>query len=115
MEKILSKVKSLQGVLGVYLVDAEGTLLYANSSLDNSPIELSYLLASLKGYLSQMLEVTKMGKFVDTFIDGTVGRIIFSSLKNGDILVVFASNVSNLGLIKYEMANAIEQLGKLSQ
>lgn len=114
MEKILSKVKNLPGVLGVYLIDGEGNLLYVNSSLDNSPIDLAYLLASLTGYLSQILEGTKMGKFVDSFINGTTGRIIFSSLKNGNTLVVFASNVSNLGLVKYEMSNAMEQLEKLS-
>ncbi|BAL81088.1 roadblock/LC7 domain-containing protein [Caldisericum exile] len=110
MEKILSKLKGLPGVLGVYLVDSDGNLLYVNSSLDNPPIELSYALSSLRGYLNDLLDSTKMGKFVDSFIDGSVGRIIFNSLKNGDLLVVFASNVSNLGMIKFEMSNAIQQI-----
>lgn len=113
MEKILSKIKNLPGVLGVYLIDNDGNLLYVNSSLDNPPIELAYTLASLKGYLSDLLESTKMGKFIDSFIDGNVGRIIFSSLKNGDLLVIFASNVSNLGMIKFEMSNAIQQIENL--
>ncbi|MGB9832337.1 MAG: roadblock/LC7 domain-containing protein [Caldisericum exile] len=110
MEKILSKLKNLSGVLGVYLLDVEGNLLYVNSSLDNPPIELSYTLASLKGYLNDLLDSTKMGKFADCFINGSVGRIIFNSLKNGDLLVIFASNVSNLGMIKFEMSNAIQQI-----
>ena len=81
MEEILAKIKNLPGVLGVYLIDPEGDLLYVNSNLDNSPMDLSLLFASLKGYFSQVLELTKLGKFVDTFIDGSVGRILFSNLK----------------------------------
>jgi predicted regulator of Ras-like GTPase activity (Roadblock/LC7/MglB family) len=113
MEKILSKLKNLPGVLGVYLIDSEGNLLFVNSSLDNPPIELAYTLASLKGYLNDLLDSTKMGKFVDSFVDGSVGRIIFTGLKSGELLVVFASNVSNLGMIKFEMSNAIQQIENL--
>ncbi|MBP8612431.1 MAG: roadblock/LC7 domain-containing protein [Candidatus Atribacteria bacterium] len=110
MEEILAKIKNLPGVLGVYLIDPEGDLLYVNSNLDNSPMDLSLLFASLKGYFSQVLELTKLGKFVDTFIDGSVGRILFSNLKNDNILVVVASNISNFGLIKFEISNAIGAL-----
>jgi len=113
MEKILSKIKGLPGVLGVYLVDKDGNLLYVNSNLDNPPIELSYLLNSVKGYLGELLELTKLGKFCENIINGTTGRIIFSNLKNGDLLVVFASNVSNLGVVKFEISNAIDALDKL--
>ncbi len=113
MEKVLSKVKDLPGVLGVYLIDAEGNLLYVNSNLDNPPIELSYLLSSLKGYLSELLSLSKFGKFNESIISGSTGRIIFSALKNGSFLVVFAENVSNLGLVKFEIANAIDAISKL--
>jgi len=53
MEEILAKIKNLPGVLGVYLIDPEGDLLYVNSNLDNSPMDLSLLFASLKDTLAK--------------------------------------------------------------
>ncbi len=112
IEDILTKLKSTQGVLGVYLLDAEGSLLFVSSSLDNPPIELAGLFASLSGYLLQITEGTKSGSFVDAIINGTYGRIIVSILKNNNILVVFVSNSTSLGTIRLAISNTIDTLNK---
>jgi predicted regulator of Ras-like GTPase activity (Roadblock/LC7/MglB family) len=113
MENILAKLKDAQGVLGVYLVTADGNLLYGSSSLDSSPIALSGLVAALKGYIASMLEEVKMGNFSDLIIDGTLGRIVVSQLKNGDTLAVFLTNSGNLGLVKFSISNSVDALNKL--
>jgi predicted regulator of Ras-like GTPase activity (Roadblock/LC7/MglB family) len=112
MDKILTKIKDMPGVLGVYLATEDGKLLFSSSSLDNSPIILAGLTASLKGFISNLLESTKMGKFIDIIINGSTGRAIISTLKNNDILLVFMTGASNLGAIKYEISNIIESLNQ---
>jgi len=114
MEKILTKLKETAGVLGVYLTDEEGSLLFVSSSLDNSPLPLAGLFASLKGYFSELSEQTKVGKFIDAIINSSAGRIIISSIAEGKILVVFTSNISSLGTIRLSIANTIEALKKES-
>ena len=112
IDKILTKIKDAPGVLGVYLATDSGKLIFSSSSLDNSPLVLAGLTASLKGYISNLLENTKMGKFTDTIINGSIGKVIISTLKNGDILIIFITGSSNLGTIKYEISNIIESLNK---
>jgi predicted regulator of Ras-like GTPase activity (Roadblock/LC7/MglB family) len=113
MENILAKLKEAQGVLGVYLVGKGGNLLYGSSSLDSSPIALSGLVASLKGYITSMLEEVKLGNFSDMIVDGSAGRFVISQLKNGDLLAVFLTNSGNLGLVKFAISNSIDALNKL--
>ncbi|MCX6088198.1 MAG: roadblock/LC7 domain-containing protein [Caldiserica bacterium] len=112
MDKILTKIKDMPGVLGVYLTTEDGKLLFSSSSIDNSPLVLAGLTASLKGYISDLLESTKMGKFTDSIINGNIGRVIIATLKNNDILLVFMTGSSNLGVIKYEISNIIESLNQ---
>jgi predicted regulator of Ras-like GTPase activity (Roadblock/LC7/MglB family) len=112
IDNILTKIKDKPGVLGVFLTTESGKLIFSSSSLDNSPLILAGMAASLKGYVSDLLENTKMGNFIDLILEGTVGRVIISSLKNGDILLVFIASSSNLGTIKYEIANVLETLNK---
>ncbi|MGB9695145.1 MAG: roadblock/LC7 domain-containing protein [Caldisericaceae bacterium] len=113
MENILAKLKEEKGVLGVYLVGNDGNLLYGSSSLDSSPIALAGLVAALKGYVGSMLSEVKMGDFYDMIIDGTIGRVVISQLKNGDLLAVFLTNSGNLGLVKFAISNSIDELNKL--
>jgi predicted regulator of Ras-like GTPase activity (Roadblock/LC7/MglB family) len=112
IDKILTNIKDFPEVLGVYLATDSGKLIFGSSSLDNSPLILAGLIASLKGYISNLLENTKMGEFTDTIINGSIGKIIISTLKNGNILVVFVTGSSNLGTIKYKISNIIELLNK---
>ncbi len=113
MENILTKLKETQGVLGVYLVGVDGNLIFGSSSLDASPIALAGIVASFKGYISEMLSTVKMGEFSDVIVDGSIGRIVLSALKNGDILSVYLTNSGNLGLVKFAISNSIEDLNKL--
>lgn len=110
IEETLTKLKNNKGVLGVYLVDTEGNLLFVSSSLDNPPLELSGLFAALSGYFKEITEDTKIGNFSDAIINGSFGRILVSSLKNNNILVVFVSNSSSLGTIRLEISNTIDLL-----
>ena len=114
MEKILTKLKKTQGILAIILTNREGNLLYGSSNLDVSPIVLAGLIASLQGFLSEILQGVKMGNFKDTIINGDTGRIIISSLNNGNILVIFTTATGNLGLIKFALSNAMEALNKLN-
>lgn len=113
METILAKLKETQGVLGVYLVGNSGNLLYGSSSLDSSPIALSGLISSLKGYIASILEEVKLGNFSDMIVDGSTGRFVVSQLKNADLLAVFLTNSGNLGLVKFAISNSIDALNKL--
>ena len=114
MEKILTKLKNTQGILAIILTNKEGNLLYSSSSLDASPVVLAGLTASLQGFLSEILQGVKMGDFKDTIINGDTGRIIISTLNNGNILVLFTTATGNLGLIKFALSNAMEALNKLN-
>lgn len=115
IEEILAKLKNAQGVLGVYLLDPDGSLLFVSSSLDNSPLELSGLFASLSGYLKEITENTKLGNFTDAIINSNFGRIIITKLRNSNILVVFVSTTSSLGTIRLTISNTINQLEKLEK
>ncbi len=114
MEKLLTKLKNTQGILAIVLTDKKGNLLYSSSSLDASPVVLAGLIASLQGFLTEILQGVKMGDFKDTIINGGNGRIIISSLNNGNILVLFATATGNLGLIKFALSNAMEALNKVN-
>lgn len=115
IEEILTKLKSTQGVLGVYLLDPDGSLLFVSSSLDNGPLELSGLFASLSGHLKEITENTKLGNFTDAIINSDYGRIIITRLKNGNILVVFVSATSSLGTVRLTISNTVNQLEKIEK
>jgi len=112
MEELLTKLKNTQGILAVILTDKNGSLLYSSSSLDASPVVLSGLIASLKGFLDEILQGIKMGDFKDTIINGDNGRIIISLLNNGNILAIFTTGAGNLGLVKFALSNTMEALNK---
>ncbi len=113
MNEILEKLKNTSGVLSVVLTDKNGTLLYSSSSLDASPMVIAGIASALSGYLNELLEKTSMGKFTDTIINGTTGRVIISKLKNENILVVFMTASGNLGLVKFALSNTIENLNNI--
>ena len=115
MNEILEKLKNMSGVLSVILTDENGTLLYSSSSLDASPVVISGLSSALSGYLNELLQSTSMGKFTDTIINGSTGRVIISKLKNGNILSVFMTASGNLGLVKLAIANTIENLNNAKE
>ncbi len=112
MENILLRLKDIPGVLGVYLTSTDGKMLFSSSSLDNSPIVISGLSASIKAYLSTLLQEIKMGDFVDIILNGSLGRVVITVLKSGDILSVFMTSSSNLGRVKYEISNVLNALNE---
>ncbi len=110
MNTILEKLKNTPGVLSVVLTDVKGNLLYSSSSLDASPTLIAGLQSAFVGYFDELLSNTSMGKFTDTIINGTTGRIIISRIKDGNILSVFMIASGNLGLVKFAISNTIQSL-----
>ena len=113
MNEILEKLKNTSGVLSVVLTDKNGTLLYSSSSLDASPTVIAGLSSALAGYLNKLMENTSMGKFTDTIINGTTGRVIICQLNNGSILSVFMTASGNLGLVKFAITNTTQNLNNV--
>ncbi len=113
MNEILEKLKNTSGVLSVILSDKEGNLLYSSSSLDASPVTMAGLSGAFAGYFDELLSNTGMGKFIDTIINGSTGRVIISRLNNGNILSVFMTASGNIGLVKFAISNTIQALNNL--
>ena len=115
MTEILEKLKNTPGILSVVLTDKDGNLIYSSSSLDASPVTIAGLSSAFAGYLEELLGNTGMGKFTDTIINGTTGRVIISKLDNGNILSVFMTASGNLGLVKFALSNTIQNLNNIKE
>ncbi|MCD6107472.1 MAG: roadblock/LC7 domain-containing protein [Caldisericaceae bacterium] len=112
IEGILKKLKDTEGVLAIILTNKEGSLLYSISNLDISLEILSGLTASLAGLSDEILQELKMGKLKNIILNGTIGRLIISSLNNENILFVSVENTGNIELIESVLLNTIEDLNK---
>jgi len=112
IEEILKKLKDTEGVLAIILTNKEGSLLYSISNLDISLEILSGLTASLAGLSDEILQELKMGKLKNTIFNGTIGRLIISSLNNENLLFVGIENTGNIELIESVLSNTIEDLNK---
>ncbi|MEA3312819.1 MAG: roadblock/LC7 domain-containing protein [Caldisericota bacterium] len=114
IEEILKKLKDTEGVLAIVLTNKKGSLLYNISKLDIAPKILSGLTVSLTGLSDEILQELKMGKLKNTTLNGTIGRLIISSLNNGNILFVGIENTENREFIESVLSSTIEDLNKIN-
>jgi len=112
MEEILKKLKSISGVIGVMIVEADGLLI--NSLVDSNidPEAISGLCASVFRNSRSILSTTNLGDLEIAMLEADNGNLFIKRVDEVFLAVLTKRDI-NLGLIRLSIKNASKELAAL--
>lgn len=112
MDEVLKKLKSIQGVIGVMIVEADGLLI--NSIVDSNidPEAISGLCASVFRNSRSILTTTNLGDLEIAMLEADNGTLFIKRVEEVFLTVLTRKDI-NLGLIRLSIKNASKELSTL--
>ena len=112
MYQVLSELNKTPGVTGSMVVGADGIVVAADLKTGLESETVGALAASITSNIQKSLDRLETSPWGQVTIEAEDGKLFFNDTNLG-ILVVTTEKVVNIGLIRLEIKNAIDQL-KLS-
>ena len=109
MQKALSELNKLRGVLGSLLVGRDGILIASDLRVDVNEEAVSAVASSVLSALSRALERMALGRFRRYIVSGRSARIAMYEV-GPTILILLLQKDTNLGLITVEIRDAIKTI-----
>ncbi len=109
MEEILRRLKSIPGVIGVMIVEADGLLI--NSLVDSNidPEAISGLCASVFRNSRSILSTTNLGDLEIAMLEADNGNLFIKRVEEVFLSLLTRKDI-NLGLIRLSIKNASKEL-----
>ena len=109
MQQILRALNQTPGVIGSFIVGIDGMLVVSEMNWHIDENTVGALASGIINTVEKASTQLDQGPLQSVAIESTMNKLFFSPTKSG-YLVTVTEKQANLGLVRLEMKNAVEQL-----
>ncbi|MEQ8167926.1 MAG: roadblock/LC7 domain-containing protein [Candidatus Eremiobacterota bacterium] len=111
MENILNKLNQTSEIVGSLIVGRDGLVIASNVPEGVNAELIGAMVAGVFTSAESSMEELRQGEVQTVMIEGEKGKVILCDA--GAILVVLLDEVTNLGLVRLEVKEAVNKLKEL--
>ncbi len=112
MERTLAELNKTPGVIGSFVVAADGIIVASDFATELNDEMMGALTSSIINSTEKATKKMEQGELVSFIIETDRNKLFFNSTRSG-FLVCVAQPDANLGLIRVEMRAASERLNNV--
>ncbi|MDK2970326.1 MAG: uncharacterized protein PWP23_81 [Candidatus Sumerlaeota bacterium] len=112
MERTLAELNKTPGVIGSFVVAADGIIVASDFTTELNDEMMGALTSSIINSTEKATKKMEQGELVSFIVETDRNKLFFNSTRSG-FLVCVAQPDANLGLIRVEMRAASERLNNL--
>lgn len=109
MERILAEINKTPGVIGSFVVAADGIIVASDFATELNDELMGALTSSIINSTEKATKKMEQGDLVSFIVETDMNKMFFNATRSG-FLVCVANPDANLGLIRVEMRSAAEKL-----
>ncbi|MBI5153962.1 roadblock/LC7 domain-containing protein [Candidatus Poribacteria bacterium] len=112
MERTLSELNKTPGVIGAFVVAADGIIVASDFTTEINDEMMGALTSSIINSTEKATKKMEQGELVSFIVETDRNKLFFNATRSG-FLVCVASPEANLGLVRVEMRAASERLNNV--
>jgi predicted regulator of Ras-like GTPase activity (Roadblock/LC7/MglB family) len=113
MDRILAELNKTPGVIGSFVVGADGMIVASDYNSEINDEVMGALTSSIINSTEKATKKMEQGDLVSFIVETDSNKLFFNSTRSG-YLVCVAAPEANLGLIRIEMRTAKEKLDNVT-
>ena len=113
MERILAELNKTPGIIGSFVVAADGIIVASDFASEINDELMGALTSSIINATEKATKKMEQGELVSFIVETEANKLFFHSTRSG-FLVCVANPEANLGLIRVEMRAAAEKLNNVT-
>ncbi len=113
MEQILAELNKTPGVIGSFVVAADGIIVASDYATELNDEMMGALTSSIINSTEKAIRKMEQGELISFIVETETSRLFFNASRSG-FLVCVASTDANLGLVRMEMRGSVERLNGLT-
>ncbi len=116
IKDVLQKLKINTTAKAVFITDSEGHCIASSGEMDDINLNsISSLIAGSVAAINSIAQMLKIESFTTILNESSQESLHISLINDRTMLVVIFNNTSNLGLVRFRVRSALEQLIKVFQ
>jgi predicted regulator of Ras-like GTPase activity (Roadblock/LC7/MglB family) len=116
IKDVLQKLKTNTTANAVFITDSEGHCIASSGEVDDINLNsISSLIAGSVAAINSIAQMLKIDSFSAILNESSKESLHISLINDRTMLVVIFNNTSNLGLVRFRVRSALEQLTKVFQ
>ncbi len=116
IKDVLQKLKINTTANAVFITDSEGHCIASSGEMDDINLNsISSLIAGSVAAINSIAQMLKIESFSAILNESASESLHISLINDRTMLVVIFNNTSNLGLVRFRVRSALEQLTKIFQ
>jgi len=116
IKDVLQKLKINTSAKVVFITDSEGHCIASTGEMDDINLNsISSLIAGSVAAINSIAQMLKIDSFTAILNESSKESLHISLINDRTMLVVIFDNTSNLGLVRFRVRSALEQLVKVFQ
>jgi len=116
IKDVLQKLKINTTAKAVFITDSEGHCIASSGEMDDINLNsISSLIAGSVAAINSIAQMLKIDSFSAILNESSKESLHISLINDRTMLVVIFNNTSNLGLVRFRVRSALEQLTKVFQ
>ena len=116
IKDVLQKLKINTSAKVVFITDSEGHCIASSGEMDDINLNsISSLIAGSVAAINSIAQMLKIDSFSAILNESSKESLHISLINDRTMLVVIFDNTSNLGLVRFRVRSALEQLTKVFQ
>ncbi|MCX6556675.1 MAG: roadblock/LC7 domain-containing protein [Candidatus Aminicenantes bacterium] len=116
IKEILQKLKINTSAKVVFITDSEGHCIASTGEMDDINLNsISSLIAGSVAAINSIAQMLKIDSFSTVLNESSKQSLNIALINDRTMLVVIFDNTSNLGLVRFRVRSALEQLTKVFQ
>jgi predicted regulator of Ras-like GTPase activity (Roadblock/LC7/MglB family) len=116
IKEVLQKLKINTSAKVVFITDSEGHCIASTGEMDDINLNsISSLIAGSVAAINSIAQMLKIDSFTAILNESSKESLHISLINDRTMLVVIFDNTSNLGLVRFRVRSALEQLTKVFQ
>jgi predicted regulator of Ras-like GTPase activity (Roadblock/LC7/MglB family) len=116
IKDVLQKLKINTSAKVVFITDSEGHCIASTGEMDDINLNsISSLIAGSVAAINSIAQMLKIDSFTAILNESSKESLHISLINDRTMLVVIFDNTSNLGLVRFRVRSALEQLTKVFQ
>ena len=113
MEQILAELNKTPGVIGSFVVAADGIIVASDFATELNDEMMGALTSSIINSAEKAVRKMEQGDVVAFIVETETSRLFFNAARSG-FLVCVTTLEANLGLVRVEMRSSVEKLNNVT-
>lgn len=113
MERVLAELNKTLGVIGSFVVAADGIIVASDFATELNDEMMGALTSSIINATEKATRKMEQGELISFIVETDTNKMFFNSTRSG-FLVCVAAPEANLGLVRVEIRAAAEKLNNVT-